>query len=74
MHKRVSHQHSKEVVEQGLKGVRKDMACCKEFEETKARKGRKQFPTKSPERLGKDTRVRHRGVAVPVCSSHHFET
>lgn len=38
------------------------MAYCKGFEDAKASKGRKEFPTKSADRLGKDTRVRHRGV------------
>lgn len=45
------------------------MEYCKGFEEAKASKGKKEFPTKSAERLGKDTRVR---CWCPVCSSHHF--
>lgn len=40
------------------------MAYCKGFEEAKASKGRKEFPTKSADTLGKGTRVRHRGVGV----------
>lgn len=35
------------------------MAYCKGFDEAKASKGRKEFPTRNADRLGKSTRLKH---------------
>ena len=48
------------------------MAYRKGFDEAKASKGKKEFPTRSADRLGKNTRVKHAGAYAPVCSIHHF--
>lgn len=48
------------------------MAYYKVFDEAKASKRRKEFPTRTAGRLGKSPGVKHTGAYAPVCSIHCF--
>lgn len=48
------------------------MMCCKGFDEAQTSKGRKELPTRSTDRLGKNARRKHTGAYIPVCSINCF--